>query len=235
MTTKTEETDDMDTHLANVMAGFKPRPQAEVDAMLKAAEEKSARLAKWKMWATRNLPPINAVRTPDLSGPFGEKLSMLRGKIGKGATISIIGKCGLGKTQLGVELLRDNPGYYTTGLKVGMALRDFSTAEERMEKLCSYKLLVIDEAFKRQESDWMTDQFFGLINQRHSECRDTVLIDNLTLEELGAKCGEAIIDRMQQIGGVVVCNWKNYRENYTLPENMAEELAGYNEARRMMK
>jgi DNA replication protein DnaC len=201
------------------------------------AEELAARQkSKWTRWAKMNLPARNAICIPaDDDAEFVSKMMTIWRRIGTGITAAIIGLRGRGKTQLGVELLKQNGGLFIYGAEIGMKLRNFDTAESVMDELVEKKLLVIDEAFKKQESDWMATQFFLLLSKRHAACRDTILIDNLDRKQFEAAAGDSIVSRINESGVLLECTSKNYRDNYTPPENMAEELAGYNEARRMVK
>lgn len=142
---------------------------------------------------------------------------------GKGMTVALVGSRGTGKTQIGVELIRDTvrdlkPALYTTAVGFFLALkatfgRDSGrTEQEVLERYVKPRLLVIDECEKRAESEWANQLFFELVNQRYAAMKDTILISNQTKAEFEKYIGDSIVSRMSETGGTIECNWESFRK-----------------------
>ncbi|EIG27035.1 hypothetical protein HMPREF1054_2009, partial [Haemophilus paraphrohaemolyticus HK411] len=51
------------------------------------------------------------------------------------------------------------------------------------------------------------------INERYEAMKPTILISNLSQQELGAYVGERIVDRMREGGGAMIAfDWESYRK-----------------------
>lgn len=160
----------------------------------------------------------------DNHGPWREKLDLLREMRKKsGVTVALCGSRGNGKTQMGVELIRDtvrlgNAALYTTAvgffidLKSSFGSRPKSTEQEILERYAKPIILVVDECDKRSESDWANQLFFELVNIRYGAMLDTVFISNQTKKEFEANVGDSIVSRMVETGGVIECNWESFRK-----------------------
>lgn len=154
-----------------------------------------------------------------------QKLAMLRQlrSRGRGMTVALVGSRGTGKTQLGVELIRDTthdlkPALYTTAVSFFLALkatfaRDSGrTEKDVIERYVKPRTLVIDECEKRAESEWANQLFFELINQRYAAMKDTILISNQSKSDFEALLGDSIVSRMAETGGTIECNWESFRK-----------------------
>jgi DNA replication protein DnaC len=53
---------------------------------------------------------------------------------------------------------------------------------------------------------------FEIINERYQECRSTVLISNLTREEIAGYLGQRVMDRFAEGGAVVAFDWDSHRK-----------------------
>lgn len=73
-------------------------------------------------------------------------------------------------------------------------------------------LLVIDEVGVQQGSTNEINIITEIINDRYEEVRPTILISNLTFEQLEATLGPRIIDRFYEGGSFLLeFNWESYR------------------------
>ena len=170
----------------------------------------------------------NMVRDP--SGRWATTLEQVRKKMGTGCLLALIGNRGSGKTQMAAHLIRDRvdsmppPKERVAGpprmvrameffLDLRACYRTAATQSERdaLKTYASPSLLVIDEAHERGESDWENRMLTHLIDRRYSEMLDTILIANLTEEPFKKSMGPSIISRLQETGGIVVCNWPSFR------------------------
>lgn len=97
-----------------------------------------------------------------------------------------------------------------TDMKSAMSLKkDPAAIQKALEKAA---FLVIDEAQTRGESPWENAIMDEVVNARYNAMRPTVLIGNFTnLEETQGCLGPRIMDRANECGGVVSCNWPSYR------------------------
>lgn len=145
------------------------------------------------------------------------------GLLASGCLVMLCGTRGSGKTQLGVEAIRElaKRGWssrYATAMDVFIALKSTyqrdsrKTEAEVLREFTKPSLLVIDEVGKRSESDWENSLLFHIVDKRYGMLKDTILISNQTREAAIASVGASAASRMQETGGVIECNWKSFRE-----------------------
>jgi DNA replication protein DnaC len=143
-------------------------------------------------------------------------------KLGSGFSFALIGKHGLGKTQMAVDVMleasdRNMSTEYTSALGFFLDLkasyhRDAGLSErEVMESFARPKLLVIDEFEKRGDSDWANNLIFELLNRRYGMLKDTLILSNLDKRQFGNFVSDSVSSRINQTGGLVVCNWPSFR------------------------
>lgn len=112
----------------------------------------------------------------------------------------------------------DTPALYRTAMELFADLRaaygkDSNTSEARaMRPFLDARLLVIDEAQERGETDFEDRMLTHLIDRRYANMRDTVLISNLKPDELSKRLNPSIIDRARQCGGVLVFGGTSFRQ-----------------------
>ena len=139
--------------------------------------------------------------------------------------MALIGKCGAGKTMLGVCMI-ESLGYdaFTSRIKTlsGLTLelketwRHGSTVSES-ELIQFYTnqvdFLFIDEIGMQRNSDTEAILLFNIIDGRYNNMLPTVLASNLPIDQFKESVGERIIDRMRQDGGKVIgFNWESLRK-----------------------
>lgn len=157
----------------------------------------------------------------DQTGEWGVKLAMVRTLVGKGFLAALVGIHGNGKTQFGVEVLRDAANKLLTGMfitatdffmAIKAAYRDKSSDAEKdvIARYCKPQVLVIDEMAKRGETEWENRLIFHLINNRYMDDLDTLLIANQEAEQFEASAGPALVRRMTETGGLIECNWEAF-------------------------
>lgn len=145
-------------------------------------------------------------------------------KLGTGFLIALIGTRGTGKTQLGVEIIRENinllkSALFTTAMdifiEVKSTYRKSSDYDEGdiVKEFCRPRLLVIDEIQERAETAWEDRILTHLINRRYNDEKDTLLIGNITAEQFAQNIGSSILSRLNETGGIIVCDWESYRES----------------------
>jgi DNA replication protein DnaC len=72
--------------------------------------------------------------------------------------------------------------------------------------------LVIDEAQTRAGTEWENNVLDELINARYAKMLPTVIIANITMETAQKSLGPRIMDRANECGGIVNCDWESYRK-----------------------
>ena len=135
--------------------------------------------------------------------------------------IVLAGGPGTGKTVIATWLASEreakgkNPGRFLTAYEMFSRMKQcWGKNEDSETVLAAWKripFLVIDEAQTRAGTDWENNVLDELINARYSQMLPTVLIANLTLAEAQKSLGPRIMDRANECGGIVDCNWKSYR------------------------
>lgn len=91
---------------------------------------------------------------------------------------------------------------------------DFNEKENFINEVCNIDLLILDEVARIPDTETARDGLFTLINGRYINMNPTLLIANLTRDELIKKIGNASYERLAEGGGVRVnCDWESYRIN----------------------
>ena len=132
------------------------------------------------------------------------------------------GKPGTGKTHLSCAVLRNllHDGYsglYVSAIDAIRMLRDSwrkgaeSTELDVLKKLEHYDVLVIDEIGMQFSTDAERIQLFDILNRRYAQIRPTILVTNLTVEEMQSTLGERIFDRFREVATVVTFDWPSFR------------------------
>lgn len=141
-----------------------------------------------------------------------------------GRSALFIGKPGTGKTHLaagiGLRIMhRDNRTVlFTTVVRAIRRVKDtwgHGSGESETQAIAALvfpDLLILDEVGVQFGSDTERLIMFDVLNERYEKRRPTLLLSNLTVEEVKALLGERIFDRMREDGGdVVVFDWQSHR------------------------
>ena len=152
---------------------------------------------------------------------YAERFAGVRAR---GACLVLVGGPGTGKTHLACAILQAVIGAGHSGLFVTISealrtIRDsYSPRAQRSESesfalFTGPDLLVLDEVGVAIGDDAKRRSLlFDVLNTRYAERRPTVLIGNLTGDELRAYLGERIMDRVLECGSALVpFNWASYR------------------------
>lgn len=139
-----------------------------------------------------------------------------------GYLIALLGGRGRGKTQMAVDLIRNRCGEgktarYVKAMAFFLALREAyqKTGVTEQDVLFQFQrpsLLVIDAMEERGDTAWEDRVLNHLIDTRYDNGVDTLLISNQTPDVFINAVGPSIASRLNETGGVVVCNWDSYRE-----------------------
>lgn len=141
-----------------------------------------------------------------------------------GRSALFLGKPGTGKTHLAVGIglrimHRDNRTVlFSIVMRAIRRVKDtwgrnsLETETEAIAALAFPDLLILDEFGIQFGSETEKLILFDLMNARYEQRRPTLMLSNLTLEEVKAYLGERIFDRMREDGGeVVVFDWDSHR------------------------
>jgi DNA replication protein DnaC len=181
------------------------------------SEQVQERRSRWNV-------PLRYLAEPIENAQWQAELDRLRGFLGTGMLVVLSGGRGTGKTYLAVELLKivtgwNREGLYRTLMEFFMLLRRASkfsepgSEEDVMRRHEHASLLVLDEVGKCGQTDWEDNVLFELLNRRYGARKDTVLVCNYRPDQLLEVLGPSILSRIQETGGVVVCDWPSFREN----------------------
>jgi len=138
---------------------------------------------------------------------------------------------GLGKTHLictiGFELIKQKniDVYYidwndlVREMRTGEdhSSRDFSSINQRIQKLISAELLLFDELGASNVSPWVYDNIYYLFNKRYNEKKITVCATNFTdqggsgQETLTARIGDRIRSRLYEMTNVIEIKGTDFR------------------------
>lgn len=135
------------------------------------------------------------------------------------------GNAGTGKSHLACAILRvlllkhGGTGIYVTQarlisrLKATMEKGATETELDVFDAIAKPDLVVVDEIGRGSQSSWERSVLFRVIDERYQrKCKPTVLVSNLTLDELVAEMSPAGLDRMRESGGLRVhFNWDSQR------------------------
>lgn len=205
--------------------GFKLDP-AEAAKRKQSELDEQERVRKTQMDTIRkhwNAPERHASRAELVSVPaWDQTLAMLKGKLGTGFIIALVGTRGPGKTQLAVELMKHACqglifSRYAHTLEIFIDIKSTYRREaartERgvIDEYCSRPLLVIDECQERGETEWESRILRYIVDKRYQDKKDTLLISNGDADSLKANLGDSIVSRCNETGGFKVCDWKSFR------------------------
>lgn len=142
----------------------------------------------------------------------------------QGGGLVMCGQPGTGKNHLALAIAKhvitehQHSALFTTALRISRAFKStWGKSAERTEydvihAYTAPDLLIIDEVGVQFGSESEKLILFEVINTRYEQMKPTILISNLTLEELTAFVGERVIDRMNDGGGCTLAfTWDSYR------------------------
>lgn len=140
----------------------------------------------------------------------------------KGRGLIFLGGVGTGKSHLAAAVLQavmaKHQGLYMTVSDIIRAVRstwrkDSAGSErEMLARLVEVDLLVMDEVGKQYGTEGEEHILFDVLDGRYREMKPTILLGNITGEELSCYLGERVADRLRETSMAIVFDWKSYRE-----------------------
>jgi DNA replication protein DnaC len=164
-------------------------------------------------------PEDRMVKAKSLCERYASNFETLKDK---GAGLIFCGTVGSGKTHLAVSLGKEvaKRGYfaeYSNLMGIIREVRDTwgdDTKHENtvLKRLQTKDLLIIDEIGVQSGSDSERNIIFEIINGRYENIKPTIIISNLTINEIERVISERSVDRITDGGGgVITFNWESYR------------------------
>lgn len=173
------------------------------DTYQATSEEQSAALAKCRRYAERFPENLAAGRCLLLVGNVGTGKTHLAAAIAK-VVIAEHGKVALYST-VSRMCMRVKGSYdKDSGYTEQQALDDFQRPD----------LLIIDEvgAGRSASGEFERTVLFEIVNGRYERMLPTLVISNMTLDELKGEMGERVVDRLREGGGnVIPFTWASNR------------------------
>lgn len=134
-----------------------------------------------------------------------------------------VGNPGTGKTHLAIAILKriiadGHSGRYVRAFELIEAIRATwrRDAEQReadvLEGLTSVDLLVLDEVGVQYGTDSETVEIFKVLDTRYLDLKPTLIVSNVSQEDLQRYLGERAFDRLRESGGrKAVFDWPSHR------------------------
>lgn len=194
--------------------------------------KKSQSLKKAHGWGDKYIEPV------ELTGErWSAAFSEAREFVAKGGIIAFLGGRGSGKTQMAAEIARAGDFHadsgewngnretfartplYQRAMDIFLALRaaskrDSDTSEKAvMDSLIKPGLLVIDEFQERGETEWESRIMSNLVDRRYADEKPTILIANLSREDMAKALSDSIRDRIRENGKAIIFGWESYRKS----------------------
>lgn len=134
------------------------------------------------------------------------------------------GNPGTGKTHLAcgiaIRIMRqyDRTALFTSVSKMVRRVREaksFASSETESDAIDVFvfpDLLILDEVGVQSGSDAEAKTLFDVINERYERMKPTILISNLTLDDIRDCIGPRLFDRLKEDGaGTVIFGWESQR------------------------
>lgn len=140
-----------------------------------------------------------------------------------GRSLILSGSPGAGKTHLATAIMLhviQELAIATRFMTTAQMLREikssyspnFARSEaEIIAEICAYDLLVLDEVGVQIGSEHEKMLMFEILNDRYQNLKSTILISNLSMDELEEFMGERVMDRYRECGAVIPFNWASAR------------------------
>jgi DNA replication protein DnaC len=140
-----------------------------------------------------------------------------------GRSFLMLGTVGTGKTHLSIgialEVMKSShSAVFTSASKIFRSIKDTyqkGSHQKESEAMAVYTqcdLLIIDEVGVQRGSDFEKETFFDVINERYENMRPTIILSNLTIDEIKLFLGERVFDRLRENGGkAFLLDWPSHR------------------------
>ncbi|HBO2594067.1 TPA: ATP-binding protein [Pseudomonas aeruginosa] len=142
--------------------------------------------------------------------------------LAQGRCLLLVGRTGTGKTHLSCAVANSivRRGYTALFRTVQEVIRHVRSSwgpggrpeEEAIAELVAPDLLILDEVGVQYGKEAELVTLFDVMNARYSACKPSIVLSNLTLEEIEVFLGQRVMDRLRENGGRAVSfNWESER------------------------
>lgn len=152
---------------------------------------------------------------------YAENFSDIR-KTGRSAIL--LGKPGTGKTHLAIgialDVIKNRMGrvMFTSASRLLRRIKESYRRDSHESEKQAYavfttcELLIIDEIGIQFGTEYEKNTLFDVINERYENLRPTILLSNLTIDEVKGYLGERTFDRLRENGGQAIAfTWESHR------------------------
>jgi DNA replication protein DnaC len=157
-------------------------------------------------------PPISdlARTAPDQIGKVRRYVGAVADRLDAGEGLWIVGDVGTGKTSLAMLVSR-------AALDAGRSVAIYSLPRllnllreslespggliDLLDRLAAVDLLHIDDLGAENQTDWVLEQLYSIVNARYESERAILTTSNLMPEELGERLGARTVSRLEEICG----------------------------------
>jgi DNA replication protein DnaC len=156
----------------------------------------------------------------DCQEPYLEAIKELEEMVKHASLKVLIGSRGPGKTHMACGLVnafcdQGRSAKYMTAMDYILDIRkSYSGGESQEQRELEYiklSLLVLDELQERGDTPNEDRLLTRIIDKRYAANRATVLISNQTESQFIARIGVSVADRINEGGGIIVCDWPSLR------------------------
>ncbi|GJL37379.1 ATPase AAA [Enterobacter hormaechei] len=143
-----------------------------------------------------------------------------------GAGLVMVGKCGTGKNHLAISIAKTIIRNHLARVEITDVMRltravkntwrnhSERTEDDVLDHFASLDLLIIDEVGVQFGSQAESAILQEVVNMRYESILPTILISNLTFEQLQESTGERIVDRVTDGGrNRLAFGWESWRGN----------------------
>ena len=140
-----------------------------------------------------------------------------------GASLVLTGGPGTGKTHLACAVANAVMEAHLSTVAFGTVAtllryikdtyrKDATKSEQQaIDDLVRPDLLIVDEVGVQVGSEHEKLLTFEVLNARYQECRPTILISNLSANDLETFLGQRVMDRYRECGSVLAFDWQSHR------------------------
>jgi DNA replication protein DnaC len=157
-------------------------------------------------------PPISdlARSAPDQIGLVRRYVRTMQGNLGEGRGLWIVGDVGTGKTTLAMLVSKEaldagrSVAIYSLPRLLNLLRESLESPGgliDLLDRLAAVDLLHIDDLGAENQTDWVLEQLYSIVNARYESERAIVTTSNLMPDDLSDRLGARTVSRLVEICG----------------------------------